>query len=77
MIAVRYASDFSGVLVRSTIQALIHPIASASTALPAANTSEFALVAMKWRLPSTASKLASRGAQRLPLEERMVIPRSG
>jgi delta 1-pyrroline-5-carboxylate dehydrogenase len=33
----------NGVSVRSTIHAVIHPNASASTALPAANTSEFAL----------------------------------
>jgi hypothetical protein len=48
----------SGVLVRSTTQALIQPIASASTALPAAKTSEFTLVVMKRRLPITVSKLA-------------------
>src|SRR6516225_7421850 len=58
MIAVRYASGLSGVLVRSTIHAVIHPMISASTALPAAKASEFALLTRKRRLPNTASKLA-------------------
>jgi hypothetical protein len=37
----------SGLLVRSTIHALIHPIASATAALAAANRIEFALLSRK------------------------------
>src|SRR5713226_5311742 len=40
------------------MKAMSHPIASASAALPAAKTSELALVARNRRLPSTASKFA-------------------
>ena len=71
MIAVRYASGLSGVLVRSTIHAVIHPMISASTALPAAKASEFALLTRKRRLPNTASKLA-RLHSPLPCESTML-----
>src|SRR5262245_13811667 len=70
MIAVRYASGLSGVLVRSTIHAVIHPMISASTALPAAKASEFALLTRKRRLPNTASKLARLHS--LPCESTML-----